>query len=199
MTKPGHTIAWLLLVGCSAFASPGRSDSYYSCRSCHADDGRGSPAINAPPIAGQLEDYIARQLTNYRDGVRGAQPGDTYGRQMALMAIGLDDIKIAELASYVAAMAPWESTVRSVRPANSTLYQACAACHGASGEGNAALLSPRIAGMDARYLATQLRHFRDGIRGTNPADSAGRTMRAALPASLNDTSIEQLARYIAGM
>lgn len=192
-------VPWLMLVTSSAYAGSAQVDSYYSCRSCHGDDGLGSPAINAPRIAGQLEHYIARQLANYRDGVRGAHPDDTYGRQMALMASGLDDKKIAELASFVTAMLPWENKGISARPADSALYQACAACHGGNGEGNPLLLSPRIGGLDARYLATQLRHFRDGIRGTSQADSAGQTMRAALPASLDDTSIEELARHIAGM
>jgi cytochrome c oxidase subunit 2 len=146
-----------------------------------------------------LESYIARQLANYRDGARGAHPDDTYGRQMALMASGLDSEKITELAKFISAMSSWENTGESAHSADNVLYQSCAACHGAKGEGNAALLSPRIGGMDARYIATQLRHFRDGVRGTSPSDSPGQTMRAALPASLDDTGIEKLARYIAGM
>ncbi len=199
MTRFWRHLPWLILVTASAYAGPTQIESYYSCRSCHGDDGLGSPAINAPRIAGQLEGYIARQLANYRDGVRGAHAGDTYGRQMALMANGLDSEKITELASYISVLSSWESKGEPVKSADSALYQPCAACHGTKGEGNAALLSPRIGGMDARYIATQLRHFRDGVRGTSPSDSPGQTMRAALPASLDDTGIEKLARYIAGM
>lgn len=199
MTRCWIHLPWLMLVTASAYAGSAQIVSYYSCRSCHGDDGLGSPAINAPRIAGQSESYIARQLANYRDGVRGAHPDDTYGRQMALMASGLDSEKISELARFISAMPSRESTGESVQSADSALYQSCAACHGAKGEGYPALLSPRIGGMDARYIATQLRHFRDGIRGTSRADSAGQTMRAALPASLDDTGIEKLARYIAGM
>ena len=199
MTRFWHYLPWLMLVTASAYAGPAQIESYYSCRSCHGDDGLGSPAINAPRIAGQLEGYIARQLANYRDGIRGAHPDDTYGRQMALMASGLDSAKITELASFISALSSWESTGEPVQSADSALYQPCAACHGTKGEGNAALLSPRIGGMDARYIATQLRHFRDGIRGTSPSDAPGQTMRAALPASLDDASIETLARYIARM
>jgi len=175
------------------------ADSYFTCRSCHGDEGQGNPAINAPRIAGQLEDYLARQLANFRDGVRGGQPGDTYGGQMALMAATLDSAAIAELAVSVAGMANWPGPTQPGPTSGDELYQPCAACHGAKGEGNAALLAPRIIGMDSRYLARQLRNFRDGIRGKNPKDSAGQTMRAALSGPLTDTTIEKLSHYIENM
>ena len=36
------------------------------------------------------------------------------------------------------------------------LYEACAPCHGAVGEGNATLRAPAIAGLPASYVSTQL-------------------------------------------
>jgi cytochrome c553 len=45
---------------------------------------------------------------------------------------------------------------------NST--QACAACHGANGEGNAATGAPRIAGQPAFYLERQLQAYSEGSR-----------------------------------
>jgi len=41
---------------------------------------------------------------------------------------------------------------------------ACAACHGAAGEGQASGAIPRLAGLDADYLAAQLANFADGTR-----------------------------------
>jgi cytochrome c553 len=41
---------------------------------------------------------------------------------------------------------------------------ACASCHGAHGEGNAAASFPRLAGLPAAYLSAQLNHFADGTR-----------------------------------
>lgn len=44
---------------------------------------------------------------------------------------------------------------------------ACVSCHGAKGEGNAAAGFPRLAGISAAYLSTQLNAFADGTRA-NP-------------------------------
>ena len=67
----------------------------------------------------------------------------------------------------------------------------CASCHGAEGGGQASF--PRLAGMDAGYLARQLEHFASGERASaimspvaralSPADRAGLAQYyAALPA-----------------
>lgn len=196
MNNYGALICRLLLVAFCIFAGAARADRYFPCRSCHGDGGQGSPAINAPPIAGQSAVYIARQLANFRDGIRSAAAQDNWGNQMALMANGLDDTGIAELASAVAAMPPWPGASGPPSIGGSEIYKPCTACHGARGEGNEAQLAPRISGMDARYLARQLRHFRDGLRGADLRDTPGQTMRAALPASMDDASIEKISRYI---
>jgi cytochrome c553 len=196
MNNPGRPLCWLLPAVVFAFVGAARADLYFPCRSCHGDEGLGSPAINAPPIAGQSAAYIARQLANFRDGIRGAAAADTWGRQMALMAYGLDDASIDELASAVASMPPRPGPGGAASIEGSEIYQPCIACHGARGEGNTALLAPRISGMDARYLARQLRHFRDGLRGADPDDTPGRTMRAALPPSIDNATIEKISRYV---
>lgn len=192
-------LALLFFTWIGSCAVSASADSYFPCISCHGEQGLGSPAINAPPIAGQLEGYLARQLANFRDGIRGYQADDAYGRQMVLMAATLDNASIAELASKLAMMAPWQGPSGPKLKAGAELYQPCASCHGAEGEGNVVLLAPRIKGMDARYLARQLRNYRDGARGTKPMDTAGQTMRAALPASLDDAGIEKISSYIENM
>ncbi len=55
---------------------------YALCSSCHGEKGEGSPMMGAPRIAGQEAAYFVRQLTNFRDGLRGAHPDDTAGAQM---------------------------------------------------------------------------------------------------------------------
>src|SRR4051794_12931369 len=42
--------------------------------------------------------------------------------------------------------------------------QVCVGCHGAQGEGNAAVGAPRIAGQSAYYLAKQLDSYSNGNR-----------------------------------
>ncbi|MDY6981348.1 MAG: c-type cytochrome, partial [Pseudomonadota bacterium] len=68
---------------------------------------------------------------------------------------------------------------------------ACVACHGASGEGNAAAGFPRLAGLNANYLAKQLRDYRQGSR-TNP------TMQP-IAAALDEAASQDVAAYYASL
>jgi cytochrome c oxidase subunit 2 len=46
--------------------------------------------------------YMARQLKNLRDGIRGSHPQDIYGGQMALIAGMLsDDAEIGDVLAYI--------------------------------------------------------------------------------------------------
>lgn len=56
------------------------------CGACHGGAAEGNPALNAPRLAGLDAPYIKRQFAHFRDGVRGTDPQDTPGRQMAMMA-----------------------------------------------------------------------------------------------------------------
>jgi cytochrome c oxidase subunit 2 len=56
------------------------------CGACHGGQAEGNDALAAPRLAGLDAAYVKRQLANFRAGVRGANPHDKYGRQMAMMA-----------------------------------------------------------------------------------------------------------------
>ena len=56
------------------------------CGACHGGRAEGNPALNAPRLAGLDAAYIRRQFSHFRDGVRGTDPKDVPGRQMAMMA-----------------------------------------------------------------------------------------------------------------
>ena len=78
---------------------------YATCRACHGPDGRGMQALNSPALVGQSDWYIARQLKNFREGLRGTHKKDTYGAQMRPMAMTLaDDAAINALAAYIASL-----------------------------------------------------------------------------------------------
>lgn len=80
------------------------------------------------------------------------------------------------------------------------LFTACAACHGAKGEGNVALGAPAIAGQSEAYVLRQLQHFRDGLRGTHKTDLYGAQMRAANAAVLkNPADVATLAKHVASL
>jgi cytochrome c553 len=62
---------------------------YVTCAACHGPDGAGMQALNAPAIR-QMDDwYMLTQLYNFKNGLRGADPRDITGAQMAPMAQAL--------------------------------------------------------------------------------------------------------------
>jgi cytochrome c553 len=74
-------------------AAPGRGDLrngnnlyHGKCGACHGGAAEGNPALKAPRLTGLDAAYIKRQFAHFRDGVRGTDPRDVPGRQMALMA-----------------------------------------------------------------------------------------------------------------
>jgi cytochrome c oxidase subunit 2 len=77
-----------------------------------------------------------------------------------------------------------------------TLYAACAACHGAKGEGNAELQAPALAARSDWYLVTQLRNYKDGLRGADARDTFGAQMRAIVTALPDDKAITDVVAYI---
>ncbi len=64
------------------------------CAGCHGVDGI-SPNTMWPNLAGQQEGYLAKQIKNFRDGVR-------KDAMMAPMVAGLTDDDIANLAAFYA-------------------------------------------------------------------------------------------------
>lgn len=60
-----------------------------SCGACHGPEGSGNPAMGAPPLAGQSDWYLAKQLEDFRAGRRGSHPDDQRGQQMQMMAKSL--------------------------------------------------------------------------------------------------------------
>jgi cytochrome c oxidase subunit 2 len=92
-TPPEQTIDGDLLHGAKL---------YNVCAYCHGDEGMGNQALNAPRIAGMSDWYLARQLANFKDGVRGAHPQDYYGFQMGLMGQSLhDEQAVNDIIAYI--------------------------------------------------------------------------------------------------
>ncbi len=78
-------------------------EAFLVCQSCHGENGEGSQAVNAPPLAGLDSWYVYQQLKNFKDGLRGWDAGlDANGAVMAGMAVGLDDKTMRNLVAYIA-------------------------------------------------------------------------------------------------
>jgi len=177
---------------------------YVTCTACHGAKGEGNAALNAPAIAGQEPWYVERQLKSFKAGLRGTHEKDTYGMQMRPMSMTLaDDAAVANVAAYIATFpAPPKEDVKGwggSATKGQALYATCAACHGVKGEGNAALNAPKLTGLPSWYLARQLKHFKEGVRGADPKDTYGMQMRPMAMMLADEQAINDVVAFIKGL
>jgi len=186
----------------SAAGDPAKGKASFAvCQACHGANGMGNKALNAPGIAGQEPWYLERQLKNFKGGIRGADPKDTYGMQMRPMALTLaNDQAVSDMAAFLSSMPvskSSESTVKGDATAGKASYMICQTCHGPKGGGNRALNSPKLTGLQDWYIVRQLKNFKAGIRGTKSGDLFGMQMRPMAMTLANDEAINNVAAYIA--
>ncbi len=77
------------------------------------------------------------------------------------------------------------------------LFTVCMACHGADGEGNAALNAPANGGQDEWYVVRQLNNFRAGVRGAHAGDIYGAQMRPMALTLADEQAVNDVAAYVA--
>lgn len=77
-----------------------------------------------------------------------------------------------------------------------SLFATCITCHGSQGEGNQALHAPALAGQESWYLETQLKNYKQGIRGKAKGDVWGATMAPMAMVLTNDQAIADVIAYI---
>ena len=75
-------------------------------------------------------------------------------------------------------------------------YAVCAACHGANGEGNRQLNSPRLAGSEGWYMRRQIEYYKSGVRGAHPDDVYGMQMAPMAATLIDDAAISNVIAYI---
>jgi cytochrome c oxidase subunit 2 len=172
---------------------------YAPCSACHGPQAQGNQSLNAPKLSHQASWYLARQLRNFKQGVRGADNRDTYAKMMVPMAATLvDDAAIADVVAYIHSLpddAP-PATLVGDPARGKSLYSTCAACHGAAGEGIWTTHAPRLAQMSDWYLARQLHNFRQGIRGAHPQDFYGAEMSLMAAVLPDDQAVNDLLAYV---
>lgn len=197
----------LVLVGLSATTVvPAAGDAekgkvlYNICTACHGPSAEGIPTLNAPANAGQDPWYLTRQLKNFRVGIRGAHPDDTFGAQMRPMAMMLsDEDDIADVVAYLTSLPMPEppTTVEGDTEAGKRAYATCVPCHGEFGEGAQSLDAPRLSNQHDWYLVRQLENFKAGVRGTHQNDIYGAQMRIMAQMLETDEQVRAVAAYIA--
>jgi cytochrome c553 len=193
----------LSLSGCRLGATNAATrgqEIFQTCVPCHNADGSGNPAIGAPNIAGMKQWYVQSQLQKFRVGARGMQFNDIEGMRMRPMALSVStDADIEAVARYVESLPPVAHSpvlTGDVHAGDNQFHLVCAACHGENGQGNQDVKAPRLAGIDDWYLATQLRKFKSGVRGSYPKDIEGRLMRPMARGLADEDAIRNVVAYI---
>lgn len=171
------------------------------CAACHGADGN-SPTPANPHLAGQVSEYLEKQLRNFK-AAAGKKP-DRDNAIMAGMVANLSPADMRDVAAYFASRKPNGGVSRSrelvfkgqklYRAGNPvTGLPACAGCHGPAGAGLPAQY-PRLAGQYAEYTVAQLKAFHDSRR----ANDTNRMMRA-IAAKMSDEEMRAVSDYIAGL
>jgi cytochrome c oxidase subunit 2 len=172
---------------------------YAVCSACHGAQGEGNQLLNAPKLTGQGSWYTARQLRNFKHGIRGSDANDVFGQQMAPMAATLaDDAAIDNVIAYIETLPdnPPQSTVSGNAANGEDLFETCQSCHGAQGQGIWALNAPRLSGVNDWYLVTQLNNYKSGARGAHLQDLYGKQMGFMARILSTDEAINDVVAYI---
>lgn len=165
------------------------------CGACHGADGN-STVPTFPRLAGQSEEYLVKQLKEFKGGIR-KDP------IMSSQAAAINEADIPNLGAYFCQkhVAITESSNKELFARGQKLFMggntvagvpACASCHGPSGVGNPAAHFPALAGQHASYITTQLQRFKSGERANDP----NRMMQDSV-AHISGEEIKAVAEFIA--
>ncbi|MDA0189276.1 MAG: c-type cytochrome [Proteobacteria bacterium] len=171
------------------------------CVGCHGADGNSAAAAN-PHLAGQIPQYIYKQLTNFKPA--GDKPAVRDNAIMAGMVATLSDEDMQSLAAYFSQqkLKPAAASDEQLIAEGRKLWRmgdfdkgvpACSGCHGATGAGLPAQY-PALAGQFAEYTEDQLKKFRSGERANDPEK-----MMRTIAAKLSDRQMKAVAEYAAGL
>jgi cytochrome c oxidase subunit 2 len=78
-------------------------------------------------------------------------------------------------------------------------FAVCEACHGTCAQGTPDLKAPRLAGLEAAYVARQLEDFRSGRRGAAPGDELGDQMTQMAKLLADSDAVGRVAHYVSGL
>lgn len=182
-------------------AGKGQTIATQVCAACHGADGNSAITIN-PKLAGQIPEYIAKQLANFK-----AAPGKKAERDNAVMAgmvANLSGEDMRNLAAYYGSQKAKDGASRNKEliGLGQKIWRggiaekgvaACASCHGVNGAGLPSQY-PRLAGQHSEYTESQLKAWRLEQRSNDPAK-----MMRTTAGKLSDREILAVSDYIAGL
>lgn len=169
------------------------------CAACHGMDGN-SQIPQWPKLAGQHEDYLARQTRMVRDQQRDVP-------QMYPIVMNLSDEDIDDISAWYASQTIKPGVAdEALVEAGRTLYHsgnpdsgipACMGCHGPTGNGIPGAGFPMLRAQHAEYTADRLRRYRNGE--TNGEEDSYSEIMVAVSNNLTDAEIEAVSSYIEGL
>ena len=189
----GAALATTLL----SVATAGNKFDY--CLLCHGSNANGNEGIRAPKLSGMEPWYLTRQLENFAAGIRGTPAADDSGHEMGPVGWRVKQENVlGDAVSFIGTLPSAKplATITGDVKHGKQLYAACAACHGAKGEGSQSLNSPALAARSDWYLVKQLENFRAGVRGADERDIYGAQMRAVVATLPDDKAITDVVAYI---
>ncbi|HSC84955.1 MAG TPA: c-type cytochrome [Pseudomonas sp.] len=71
------------------------------CAACHGGKGEGNPAFSSPRLTQVGDQYLLLQVQHYRQGLRGYDGQDRYGKQMKMMAATVSDAELQDILAYL--------------------------------------------------------------------------------------------------
>ena len=168
------------------------------CGACHGLDGNSSDP-QFPKLAGQSEQYIVHQLTNFKSGKR-------QNPIMLGMATPLSTQDMRDIGAYFASqkIIPGVADQALVEQGQTLFRQgdpklgapACMACHTIDGSGNPGAMYPHLGGQHAQYIEAVLKAWHDGDSWGTDAHSQ---IMPTIAKKLDAKDIAALASYIEGL
>lgn len=178
-----------------------------ACNSCHGMDGMGDDNMGTPRLAGQVYQFLVKQLEDFANDKR----MDETMFVMNANAKGLSEQDRRDVAAYVNSLgneAGKLSDLGALKENGSevgtthlgkaiVLYgildkevPACMSCHGFNGRGVEPIY-PRIGQQKYVYLVNQLKKWRDGSRANDPMGQM-----QAVAQKMSDEDIMNAAAYL---
>lgn len=178
-----------------------------ACNSCHGPQGMGDDNTGAPRLAGQVFQFVVKQLEDFATDKR----QDTTMYVMNANAKGLSSQDRIDVAAYVNSMPTVEaefSKLGDLKASGTAVGEtylgkilvnygvpergipACKSCHDYNGRGVDPVY-PRIGGQKYVYLVNQLKKWRDGSRANDPLAQMQKVAQ-----KLSDEDINNAAAFL---
>ncbi|MCL4131786.1 UNVERIFIED_CONTAM: hypothetical protein GTU68_050844 [Idotea baltica] len=158
-----------------------------TCLGCHGAPGlrNPGPVYLIPKVGGQHPEYIILALQAYKAKTR------SHGTMQA-QAANLSDQDMIDIAAFFNSLEdskPHNNTNQTLANKGKELSAVCAACHGATGDGEITAY-PKLAGQYESYIAQSLKDYRSGEREN--------IIMSGFSADLTIDQIEALSAWFAG-